>query len=130
MCRCPCNDGMATITSTDILVVASVSNWGCYAIDACLAHLTGQEHLSQSAETAERVIGACFDGGGYEAVFCTQRYLVDGIAGETSVALAQILREMVRISLLPADAGACLSDSLSNRSQHAVSDSRRHRCPG
>jgi hypothetical protein len=105
VCQCPCNDGMATITATDILVVASVSNWGCYAIDACLAHLTGQENLPQSAKTAERVIGACFDGGGYEAVFCTQRNLVDGIAGETSVALVQILREMVRISLLPTDAG-------------------------
>jgi hypothetical protein len=105
VCQCPCNDGMATITSTDILVVASVSNWGCYAIDACLAHLTGQEELPQSAKTAERVIGACFEGGGYEAVFCTQRYLVDGIAGETSVALVQILREMVRISLQPSDSG-------------------------
>ena len=105
VCRCPCGDGMATITSTDVLVVASVSNWGCYAIDACLAHLTSQESLPQSADTARRTIDGCFDGGGYEAVFCTQRDIVDGIASATSVAMVQILQEMVRISLLPSDSG-------------------------
>ena len=105
VCRCSCGDGMATVAATDVLVVASVSNWGAYAIDACLAHLLGREDLPQSPKMAERVIQACFDGGGYEAVFCTQRYLVDGIAGETSIGLTQILREMVRISLLPADSG-------------------------
>jgi D-glutamate cyclase len=105
VCRCPCGDGMATVAATDVLVVASVSNWGAYAIDACLAHLLGREDLPESPKMAERVIQACFDGGGYEAVFCTQRDLVDGIASETSIGLTQILREMVRISLLPADSG-------------------------
>ncbi|MDT4962244.1 MAG: D-glutamate cyclase [Pseudonocardiales bacterium] len=105
VCGCPCDDGMATITSTDILVVASVSNWGAYAIDACLAHLLGRVDLPQPPETAARVIAACFEGGGYEAVFCTQRDLVDGIDSQTSISLTQILKEMVRISLLPTDSG-------------------------
>jgi D-glutamate cyclase len=105
VCQCSCQDGMATVTCTDILVVASVSNWGAYAIEASLAHLIGREELPQTEHMARRVIDACFAGGGYEAVFCTQRDLVDGIAAETSVALTQILREMVRISLLPPDAG-------------------------
>jgi hypothetical protein len=38
-------------------------------------------------------------------MFCTQRYFVDGIAGEVSVSLVQILREMVRIYLENPDAG-------------------------
>ena len=105
ICQCLCGDGMATVAATDILVVASVSNWGAYAIDACLAYLVGRDDLPQSPETAARVIQACFDGGGYEAVFCTQRDLVDGIASQTSISLTQILKEMVRISLLPTDSG-------------------------
>ena len=105
VCQCPCGDGMATITSTDILVVASVSNWGAYGIDACLGHLLGREDLPQPPDTAARVIQACFEGGGYEAVFCTQRDLVDGIDSRTSISLTQILKEMVRISLLPTDSG-------------------------
>jgi hypothetical protein len=38
-------------------------------------------------------------------MYCTQRYFVDGIAGDTSVSLVQILGEMVRIYLEKPDAG-------------------------
>jgi hypothetical protein len=98
-----CADGMATVASTD--VVASVSNWGAYAIEACLAHLLGDAELPQPPELARRVIDPCFAGGGYEAICCTQRDLVDGIASATSVGLTHILKEMVRISLLSEESG-------------------------
>lgn len=104
-CQCDCGEGMATTTVTDMVVVASVSNWGAYAIDACLAHLLGVPGLAQSPVMARKVIDACFAGGGYEAVFCTQLDLVDGIAGDSSVALVQLMQEMVRISQLPRDSG-------------------------
>jgi D-glutamate cyclase len=104
-CQCDCGDGMATITTTDVLLPVTMSNWGAYAIDACLAYLLADAELPQPPDTAARVIQACFDGGGYEAVFCSKRDIVDGIASYTSIAVTGILKEMVRIALLPPDSG-------------------------
>jgi hypothetical protein len=105
VCQCECGAGMATVTPTDVLLVAAVSNWGAYAIEACLGMLLEREDLQHTPEEAERIILRCLEAGGLEAMFCTQRYFVDGIAGDTSVSLVQILREMVRIYLERPDAG-------------------------
>jgi hypothetical protein len=39
ICRCPCRGGIASVTTTDHLVVSSVSNWGAYALTALTASL-------------------------------------------------------------------------------------------
>ncbi|HYW24386.1 MAG TPA: glutamate cyclase domain-containing protein [Terriglobales bacterium] len=105
VCRCECGAGMATVVPTDVLVVAAVSNWGAYGIEACLATLLERPDLQHTPEEAERVILRCLHAGGLEAMFCTQRFFVDGIAGEISVSIVQLLREMVRIHLEVPDAG-------------------------
>ena len=105
VCQCECGAGMATVVPTDVLVVAAVSNWGAYGIEACLGMLLKRDDLQHSPREAERIILRCLEAGGLEAMFCTQRYFVDGIAGEVSVSLVQILREMVRIYLENPDAG-------------------------
>ncbi len=99
VCQCECGAGMATVVPTDVLVVAAVSNWGAYGIGACLAMLLERADLQHTPEEAERVILRCLEAGGLEAMFCTRRFFVDGIAGEVSVAIVQLLREMVRIAL-------------------------------
>ncbi len=105
VCQCECGAGMATVVPTDVLVVAAVSNWGAYGIEACLAMLLERTDLQHTPQEAERVILRCLEAGGLEAMFCTQRFFVDGIAGEVSVSLVQLLREMVRIHLEAPDAG-------------------------
>jgi D-glutamate cyclase len=105
-CQCPCGDGMATTVPTDVLVVAAVSNWGAYGIEACMSMLLGRANLVHSPREAERIILRCLDAGGLEAMQCTRRFLVDGIGGEVSVSLVQILGEMVRIHLQEPDRGA------------------------
>jgi hypothetical protein len=104
-CQCECGAGMATVVPTDVLVVAAVSNWGAYGIEACLAMQLGRADLIHTPAEAERIILRCLEAGGLEAMFCTQRFFVDGIAGESSVSLVQLLREMVRIYLEEPDAG-------------------------
>jgi hypothetical protein len=105
VCQCDCGAGMATVVPTDVLVVAAVSNWGAYGIEACLGMLLERDDLQHTPREAEQIILRCLEAGGLEAMFCTQRYFVDGIAGDTSVSLVQILREMVRIYLEKPDAG-------------------------
>lgn len=105
VCQCPCGAGMATVVPTDVLVVAAVSNWGAYGIEACLSMLLGRPDLPHTAAEEERIITHCLDSGGLEAIHCTRRFAVDGIAGEVSVSLVQMLGEMVRIHAQPADTG-------------------------
>jgi D-glutamate cyclase len=104
-CQCECGAGMATVVPTDVLVVAAVSNWGAYGIEACLAMLLERGDLQHSTQEAERIIMRCLEAGGLEAMYCTQRYFVDGITGESSVSMVQLLREMVRIHLESPTAG-------------------------
>jgi len=93
-CRCPCHEGIVTITPTRHLYPVSVSNWGAYALAASLAAMTGEFTLLhtpdkelQLLEIASRV--DCRDGATGQA-----RNWVDGIPGETSAAIVQILKTL------------------------------------
>lgn len=98
-CQCPCQDGMATIVPTDVLIVAAVSNWGAYGIEAALGVLLQRSDLVHSPEQEERIMMRCLEAGGIEAVFCTQNFECDGIAGEGHMAMVRLLGEMVKIYL-------------------------------
>ncbi|HTB42955.1 MAG TPA: glutamate cyclase domain-containing protein [Acetobacteraceae bacterium] len=101
----PKGDRMATVTRTDIVVPAMMSNWGCYGIEACLAFLLKRPELMHSPALEERIVRACLDAGGLEAMFCTTDFSVDGLDGETSMACVQILGNIVRKNLEPPDLG-------------------------
>src|SRR5437867_2493841 len=58
-CQCPCEDGMATTVSTDVLVIGGASNWAAYGISACLGFLVGDSLLLQDAATERRVVEQC-----------------------------------------------------------------------
>ncbi len=53
----------------------------------------------------ERIVRACLNAGGLEAMFCTTDFSVDGLDGETSMACVQILGNIVRKNLEPPDLG-------------------------
>ncbi len=97
--------GAPTTVATDLLLPASISNWGCYGIVAMLAFLLKDQEILHTPEMEERIIRACLDAGGWEARYCSTRFLVDGTVGETSASLVQMLREMVRLNLATPDRG-------------------------
>jgi hypothetical protein len=43
VCQCTCKGGIAAESMVDILVAASISNWGAYGVEACIAVLTGKK---------------------------------------------------------------------------------------
>jgi hypothetical protein len=91
----PKGDVLCTTVATDIVLPAMMSNWGCYGIEAALAWLLKQPDLLHSPTQEERILRACLDAGGLEAMYCTTEFYVDGLMGETSMAVVQFLRDIV-----------------------------------
>ncbi len=98
-CKCPCGDGMATVVSTDVLVMAAVSNWGAYGTCAALAYLLGNPDLVHDPETEYRMLDANVREGGVDGAFGYPVMRVDGISVAVNQGLVRQLRELVAIGL-------------------------------
>ena len=72
----PKGDKLATTIATDVVLPVMMSNWGCYGVEACLAFLIGQSELIHSPQDEARILRACLDAGGLEAMHCTTDFLV------------------------------------------------------
>ncbi len=83
-------------TRADLLFPAMMSNWGCYGIEAALACLLHDPSFLHGPAQEERIIRACLQAGGVEAMFASMEFSVDGLDGETSMACVQILQTIVR----------------------------------
>ena len=93
-CQCDCNDGIVTITPTQILFPVGVSNWGAYAVTSALAAATGEFGILHTPERELDIIAAatrvdCRDGG-----IGAARDFVDSVPAETSAAIVQILKTL------------------------------------
>lgn len=98
-CQCPCGDGMATTLRTDVLVVASVSNYGAYGICAMLAFLGGNPDLVHDPDTHYRMLEANVREGASDGIYGRPVMKEDGISVEVGQGLVRQLREMVAIGL-------------------------------
>ena len=95
----PKGEILCTRVPTDVLFPAMMSNWGCYAIEAALAFLLGNPALIHPPAQEERILRACLDAGGLEAIFTNTEFVADGLDGETSMACMQFLGNIVRKSM-------------------------------
>lgn len=94
-CQCPCGDGMATITSTDVLVISSISNWGAYGTVACLAWLLGDPSLIPDPADERRVIEQCALRGASDGMTGLPIPWVDGTPIEVQMAILTMLHTIV-----------------------------------
>jgi hypothetical protein len=95
----PRGNKLATVTRTDIVIPAMMSNWGCYGIEAVLAFLLKRPDLMHTPAAEERIVRACLNAGGLEAMFCSTEFFVDGLDGESSMACVYLLGNIVRKNL-------------------------------
>lgn len=91
----PKGETLCTTTPTDIVLPAMMSNWGCYGIEAALAWLLKRPELLHGPAAEARILRACLDAGGLEAMFCTTEFYVDGLEGESSMAVLQLLKDII-----------------------------------
>jgi hypothetical protein len=90
---------LATTVEADFVYPAANANWGSYAVEAALACRLGDARLMHPPAQEERVLRRCFEAGVLEAMAFSAEFLVDGLEGETSVSVVQILGNIVRKQL-------------------------------
>jgi len=90
--------GVITVTATDVVVAASVSNWGAYAISAALAYLKDMPDLIHTPELERYLVEACVRGGGRDGANGLHQPSVDGIDLDGHAAFVQLLNSIVKVS--------------------------------
>jgi hypothetical protein len=97
--------GNACAIGTDVLIPCMMSNWGAYGIEAALAFLLKKPELMHTPKMEERIVTKCLEAGGLEAMYCSTAFAVDNCEGESSMAVVQLLGNMVRLNLQSPDVG-------------------------
>lgn len=92
---------IASVVSTDHLVVAGVSNWGAYGIAAQLARQAGRPLLHTPADE-RRMVTACVRAGAVDGVTRRRAPTVDGLSLETHGAVIELLGLIERTPAAPA----------------------------
>jgi hypothetical protein len=95
----PHGAAIACTIATDILVVAAMSNWGCYGIEAVLAGLLGHPEWIHSGDMGVRAMQACAAAGAGDGIYTKALPLEDGLSADVHRALMTLLSETVRIGL-------------------------------
>jgi hypothetical protein len=100
-CACPCQVGLAPALPTDILVPASVSNWGAYGIAACLAVLRGQSEILHDEATEQRTLREAADAGLIDGNTGYVDPGADGLPVAVHAAIITLLNQLVSNALRP-----------------------------
>lgn len=90
VCQCPCRGGIAAVTPADALVIARVSNWGCYGVAACLS-LLKQISYEHNGEKELQLLNCVVEAGGIDSVTKKAKPFVDGLSAKISSLVAQLI---------------------------------------
>ena len=104
-CTCPCGAGVATVTRCDHLVLASVSNWGAYAVAAALGGLLDKPSVLHDAATEIRMLHASLAGGAMDGAYARLIPFVDGTDEAVQTGIIAMLHQIVANGLIDYDRG-------------------------
>lgn len=91
--------GVVTVTATDVVVSASVSNWGAYGIAAAIAAREKDLDVLHTPSLEHRMIEATVAAGARDGATSRVEVAVDGINWEGHTAFVEMLRSIVAVSL-------------------------------
>lgn len=97
-CLRGCESGVVTTAATDVVVGASVSNWGAYAVAAALASALGKPDLIHSPELERALIEATVAAGARDGATSLAECAVDGIDWQGHAAFVGLLSSIVTVS--------------------------------
>ncbi len=90
----PDETGVVTVTQTDVLVSASVSNWGAYAVSSAIAIALGREQLAHSGDREHAFIVACVAAGAIDGATARPILAVDGIDWRGHAGVAELMHSI------------------------------------
>jgi hypothetical protein len=93
MCKCPCKGGTACAIPTDVFTVGATSNWGAYAIAACLSALTKHRDAFHTPALERILIERCVSAGAKNGPSATSILAVDDVTVDADISLVQLISE-------------------------------------
>jgi len=96
----PAKGGIAPSTMTDVLIAASISNWGAYGLAAGIAYLRGDIGILHDADVEARLHAAGARASFIDGITGYVEPGADGLAAPIHQAFVTLLRETVRQALL------------------------------
>jgi D-glutamate cyclase len=107
-CRCPCGGGVVASTPTQLLLPAAVSNWGAYGLVSALSILLKDDTCLLDPREEERLLRVAAVRGCVDGVQRRGGYGVDGLSGETSIAVVGELQSIAKRAIeRRCDGNAC-----------------------
>ena len=104
-CQDGCGAGIATVTPTDVLVMAAISNWGAYGVAAMVAFLLKRPELLHSAAMEDHMLLECTRAGAFDGGHGAPVLAMDGTPRDCGPALITILHGIIGNALSTVDRG-------------------------
>ena len=94
-CACPCRSTILCAVPANLVVVASVSNWGAYGIVAGLSVRLRDVRLLHRPTDETRMLKACVEAGGRDGLSGARRRTVDGLPLRINRSVVASLEEIL-----------------------------------
>lgn len=98
-CQCGCGAGLACADACDYLIVATVSNWGCYGLAAMLTALLEVPDALPTSRELDGLLEAIAALGVIDGATGQATASVDGVDGYVERAVLDMLGSIVRMAL-------------------------------
>jgi hypothetical protein len=95
-CVCPCRSTIMCTVPAEVVMVASVSNWGAYAMVAGLAIRLGDARLLHHPKDETRMLKACVNAGARDGLSGERGPSVDGLPVRMQRTIVTLLRKAVK----------------------------------
>jgi hypothetical protein len=99
--KLPYGDKIAPCVEVSLLISASVSNFGCYGIEACLAALLDNVAILHTPEQELALIAACVREGAVDGATGYAEPFVDALPESVCAGLVGLLRAIVQNGITP-----------------------------
>ena len=98
-CTCPCGAGIANSTNVDTYVIMLVSNWGAYGVAACMSALLNNPDVLHNRDVELAMLQESVRHGAIDGIYADPRPWEDGMPGEISCYIVEIMRQIVKNGL-------------------------------
>ena len=95
-CQCPCGGGIMTVVETEVPVFAACSNWGGYAVSACLSGILKDSEVLHDSATERRMFEAAMRTGTVDCIYMRPQMTEHSIDVEVHIHVLELLRAIVQ----------------------------------